>query len=53
MKKSKLAQLAYEESHRVGWQKAEILQTETNSRYRRLKASAHMSYMINIISQPS
>jgi hypothetical protein len=53
MEKSKLAQHAYEEGHRIGWEEAEILQIETNSRYRKLKKSAYMTCMVNSISQPS
>jgi hypothetical protein len=53
MEKSKLAQHAYEEGHRIGWEEAEILKIETNSRYRKLQESAHMACMINPISQPS
>jgi hypothetical protein len=35
LEKSKLAQHAYEEGHRVGWDEARILEIESNSRYRR------------------
>jgi hypothetical protein len=34
LQKSKLAQLAYEEGHRVGWDEAMILEIESNSRSR-------------------
>jgi hypothetical protein len=52
MKKAKLAQHAYE-GHRIGWEEEEILQIETNSRYRKFKESASMACMVNPISQPS
>jgi hypothetical protein len=51
--KSKLAQHAYEEGHRVGWDDARVLQIESNSRYRKYKESAHMACLTNPISQPS
>jgi hypothetical protein len=37
LEKSKLAQHAYEEGHRVGWDEAVILEVESNSRYRKYK----------------
>jgi hypothetical protein len=43
--KSKLAQHAYEEGHRVGWDNARILEIESNSRYRKYKESAHMAIL--------
>jgi hypothetical protein len=49
--KSKLAQHAYEEGHRAGWDQARIL--ESNSRYRKYKQSVHMVCVTNTISQPS
>jgi hypothetical protein len=48
----KLAQHAYEEGHRVGWDKARVLATERN-RYRECKDSAHMACLTNPISQPT
>jgi hypothetical protein len=51
--KSKLAQHAYEEGHRVGWDEATILEIESNSRYGKYKESAHMACVTNPISQPS
>jgi predicted GIY-YIG superfamily endonuclease len=53
LEKSKLAQHAYEEDHRVGWDDARILDIENNSRYRKYKESAHMVCLTNAISQPS
>jgi predicted GIY-YIG superfamily endonuclease len=53
LEKSKLAQHAYEEGHRVGWDEAGILEIESNSRYRKYKESAHMACLNNPISQPS
>jgi hypothetical protein len=34
LQKSKLAQLAYEEGHKVGWDETTILEIESNSRSR-------------------
>jgi hypothetical protein len=53
LEKSKLAQYAYEEGHKVGWDDARILEIESNSRYRKYKNSAHMARLTNPISQPS
>jgi hypothetical protein len=33
--KSKLAQHAYEEGHRIGWDESRVLEIESNSRYRK------------------
>jgi hypothetical protein len=51
--KSKLAQHAYEEGHKVGWDDARVLEIERNSMYRKYKKSAHMVCLTNAISQPS
>jgi hypothetical protein len=53
LKKSKLAQHAYEQGYRVGWDDDRILEIESNSRYRKYKESAHMVCLTNPISQPS
>jgi hypothetical protein len=53
LEKSKLAQHAYEEGHRVGWDEARVLDIESNSRYGKYKESAHMACLTNPISQPS
>jgi hypothetical protein len=53
LEKSKLAQHAYEEGHRVGWADARILETENNSRYRKYKESVLVICLTNPISQPS
>jgi hypothetical protein len=53
LEKSKLAQHAYEEGHRVDWDEARILDIESNSRYRKYKESAHMACLTHPISQPS
>jgi hypothetical protein len=53
LEKSKLAQHAFEEGHKIEWDEAEILEVESNNRYRKYKESAHMACMINPISQPS
>jgi predicted GIY-YIG superfamily endonuclease len=51
LEKSKLAQRACEEGHRVGWDDARVLEIESNSRYRKYKESAHMACLNNPISQ--
>jgi hypothetical protein len=51
--KSKLAQHAYEEGHRVGWDEAKILDIERHVRYRKYKEAARMACLANPISQPS
>jgi hypothetical protein len=51
--KSRLAQHAYEEGHKVMWDDARVLEIERNSRYRKYKESAHMACSNNPISQPS
>jgi hypothetical protein len=53
LEKSKLAQHAYEEEHKVMWDEARVLEVESNSRYRKDKESAHMACSVNPISQPS
>jgi hypothetical protein len=53
LEKPKLAQHAYEEGHRVGWDDARILEIESNSRYRKYKESAHTACLTNPISQLS
>jgi hypothetical protein len=53
IEKSKLAEHAYEEDHRVDWDKARVLGIENNSRFRKYKESAHMACSTNPISQPS
>jgi hypothetical protein len=53
LKKSQLAQHAYEESHRVSWNEARILETESNSRHRKYNKLAHMTCSTKPFSQPS
>jgi hypothetical protein len=53
LEKSKFAQHADEEGHRVGWNQASVLEIEGNSRCRKYKESTHMACLINPISQPS
>jgi hypothetical protein len=53
LEKSKLAQHAYEEGDRVFWEEARILESESNSRYRKYKESANVACLTNPISQPS
>jgi hypothetical protein len=51
--KSKLAQHAYEEAHRLCWKEAKVLQIEPNTTYRKYKESAHVSLVVLLLSQPS
>jgi hypothetical protein len=53
LKKSKLAQHAYEEGHRICWNEAKVLQIESNTTYRKYKESVPMSLVDHPISQPS
>jgi TorA maturation chaperone TorD len=53
LEKSKLAQHAYEEGHKVGWVKARISDIESHSKYRKYKEVAHMACSISQISQHS
>jgi hypothetical protein len=53
LEKSKLAQQAYMEGHRVIWDEARILEIGSNSRNRKCMESAHMVCSKNPISQPS
>jgi hypothetical protein len=53
LEKSKLAQHAYEEGHRICWKEAKVLQTEPNTTYRKHKKSAHIALEDHPISQPS
>jgi hypothetical protein len=43
LEKSKLAQHAYKEGHKVCWNEAKVLQIDLNTTYRKYKESAHMS----------
>jgi hypothetical protein len=53
LEKSKLAQHAYEEGHKICWNGARVLQIEPNTTYRKYKKSAHMSLLDHPISQLS
>jgi hypothetical protein len=54
LEKSKLAQHAYREGHKICcWNEAKVLQTEPNTTYRKYKESAHISLINHLISQPS
>jgi hypothetical protein len=53
LEKSKLAKHAYEKGHKIGWDEARILDTESHSKYRKYKEVAHMACSIDPISQPS
>jgi predicted GIY-YIG superfamily endonuclease len=50
LEKSKLAQHAYEEGHRIRWKEAKVLQIESNTAYRKYKEAAHMSLLDHPIS---
>jgi hypothetical protein len=51
--KSKLAQHACEEDHKMCWKEAKALQTELNSTRRKFKETAHAVLANHAISQPS
>jgi hypothetical protein len=53
LKKSKLAQHAYEEGHQIHWKDVNVLQIEPNTTYRKYKESTHMPLAAHPISQPS
>jgi hypothetical protein len=53
LEKSKLAQHAYEEGHKICWSEAKVLQIEPNATYRKYKESTHMSLLDHPISQHS
>jgi hypothetical protein len=53
LEKSKLAQHAYEEGHKICWNKARILRIEPSTTYTKYKESAHISLLDHPISQPS
>jgi hypothetical protein len=53
LEKSKLAQHAYEEDHKICRKEANVLQIEPNTTYRKYKESALMSLVDHPISQPS
>jgi predicted GIY-YIG superfamily endonuclease len=53
LEKSKIAQHAYEEGHKGGWDKGRNLDIESHSKYRKYKKAAHMTCFINPISLPS
>jgi hypothetical protein len=52
-KKSKLAQHAYEEGHKICWKEVKVLQIEPKTTYRKYKECAHMSPIDHPISQPN
>jgi hypothetical protein len=53
IEKSKLAQHAYEEGHKICWKEAKVLQIEPYTTYRKYKESADLSLVDHPISQPS
>jgi predicted GIY-YIG superfamily endonuclease len=52
IEKSKLAQHAYEEDHKVIWDEARVLEVESNSRYRKYKESAHIISLLALLANP-
>jgi hypothetical protein len=52
LEESILAQHAYKEGHRVGWDDSRILVIERNSRYIKYKETAHMACLTKPIRQP-
>jgi hypothetical protein len=53
LEKSKFAQHAYKEDHKICWNTTKILQIEPNTIYRKYTQSAHESLLEHPISQPS
>jgi hypothetical protein len=53
IEKSRLAQQAYEEGHKICWKRAKVLQIGTNTTYTKYKESSRMSLVDHLISQPS
>jgi predicted GIY-YIG superfamily endonuclease len=53
LEKSRLAEHAYEEGHRIQWKEAKTIQIEANNIYRKYKEAALMACITNPISQPS
>jgi hypothetical protein len=53
LQKSKLAQHAYEEGHKICLKEAKVLRIEPNTTNRKYKQSAHVSLLDHPISQPS
>jgi hypothetical protein len=50
LEKSKLAQYAYEEGHKICWKEVKALQTELNTTYRKYKESTNMSLIDQLIN---
>jgi hypothetical protein len=53
LEKSKLAQHAYEEGHRIFLKEAKVVRIEPYTTYRKYKESTHMSLVDHPISQPN
>jgi hypothetical protein len=53
LEKSKLAQHAYEDGQKLGWNEAKVLQIDSNTTYRKYKESAHMFLIDHPISEPN
>jgi len=51
--RSRYAQHSFEENCEIIWKKAKILETQTNSLYRKYKEVAYMLCLQNLISWPS
>jgi hypothetical protein len=53
LEKSKVAQHAHEEGHKVCWKEAKVLQIEPNTTHRKYRESAHLSLIQHPIRQPN
>jgi hypothetical protein len=53
LEKSKVAQHAYMEGHRVGWEEDRVFEIESDGRCRKHKESAHTACLAHLISQLS
>jgi hypothetical protein len=53
LEKSKLAQHAYGQGHKICWNEAKVLQIESNTTYTKYKESAHMSLIDHPFNQPN
>jgi hypothetical protein len=53
LEKSKLAQHASKEGHKICWKEAKVLQSEPNTTYTKHKESTCLSLVDHLINQPS
>jgi hypothetical protein len=53
LEKSKVAQHAYKEGHKICWKEVKVLQIEPKTTYRKYKEFPHVSLIDHPISQPS